>query len=79
MKEVTMSNKKQSSIEWLIEKIEMQRENGNTDLRTTLHYCDKAKAMHKEEVQYTYWEGGMDKPKGSKECEQYYNETFGDE
>lgn len=79
--EVTMSNKKQSSIDWLIEKIEMQRENGNTDLRTTLHYCNKAKAMHKEEMKESYREGRTDQQ--SKEifyhrnAELYFKETFG--
>ena len=48
MKEVVMS--KPTAVQWLIEKIEMQRENGNSDLRTTLHYCDKAKQMEKEQI-----------------------------
>ena len=40
---------KQTAVEWLTYKIEEQRENGNVDLRTTLFYCEQAKAMEKEQ------------------------------
>lgn len=38
-----------SAVEWLENKIEDQRENGNTDLRTTLHYCQQAKEMENQQ------------------------------
>lgn len=71
--------KKQSSIEWYENKlIQLDIDFGGHKNywveRKKLR--DQAKAMHKKEIQYAYWEGGMDKPKGSKECEQYYNETY---
>jgi hypothetical protein len=44
---------KESAVEWLENKIEDQRENGNTDLRTTLHYCQKAKEIEKQQKQQT--------------------------
>jgi len=72
--------KKQSSIDYLIE--ELEGENNRiamvVGLKKYNSIIKQAKVMHKEEIQYTYWEGGMDKPKGSKECEQYYNETYGE-
>jgi hypothetical protein len=43
-------SEKQTAVEWLIEQIENQRETGNTDLRTTLHFCDKAKEMEKQQI-----------------------------
>ena len=70
--------KKQTAVQWLIEKIEMQRENGNTDLRTTLHYCDKAKQMEKEQIQDAY-RIGPNNELWSNSGIDYYNETFGGE
>lgn len=69
--------KKQTSVESLIEnlKVTLPKSQFNDWLMQDLF--KQAKAMHKEEIQYAYWEGGMDKPKGSKECEHYYNETYG--
>jgi hypothetical protein len=80
----TMSNKKQSSVEWLYERLERMIP------RTTLYNIDKkqfleqAKAMHKEEIEVAYIQSMKDnmiapldfevyKPEG----EEYYNETFG--
>ena len=70
--------KKQTAVQWLIEKIEMQRENGNSDLRTTLHYCDKAKQMEKEQIQDAY-RIGPNNELWSNSGIDYYNETFGGE
>jgi len=73
-----MNNKKQSSIDWLIEKIQKQREDGNTDLRTTLFFCQQAKAMHKYEILETFEKaylcGYRDNGDGGID---YYNEKFG--
>jgi hypothetical protein len=62
---------KQTAIEWLIEQIENQRETGNTDLRTTLHFCDKAKEMEKEQIMEAHYA-----PKYGCFREQYYKETY---
>jgi hypothetical protein len=45
---------KQTAVEWLTEKIETQREKGEVDLRTILHYCEKAKAMEREQMEKTF-------------------------
>jgi hypothetical protein len=72
---------KQTAIEWLIEQIENQRETGNTDLRTTLHFCDKAKEMEKKQI-IDACDAGYDDGCGFiedikyKDAEQYYKETF---
>jgi uncharacterized paraquat-inducible protein A len=79
-----MSNKKQTAVEWLIEQIENQRETGNTDLRTTLHFCDKAKQMERQQIESTaikcHFEGVRQKAKTSQEYieygEKYYKETY---
>ncbi len=69
--------KKQSSIDKFVQQLKRKGLLITEDSEYIVAYLE-AKAMHKKEIQYAYWEGGMDKPKGSKECEQYYNETFGD-
>lgn len=70
---ITMNNK-QSSIEWL-QAIELERD-------LTLADWNKAKAMHKEEIENAFvecWKANM--PDGY-ECKlsakEYYNKTFGE-
>jgi hypothetical protein len=64
------TTEKQTAVEWLIEQIENQRETGNTDLRTTLHFCDKAKEMEKQQIRNALHYFGIEN------AEQYYKETF---
>lgn len=77
-------NKKQSSIDFLIEQIEIILKLNNVELsagytiHTILPIIEKLKAMHKEEIEHAYRCGAaeigmiaVNKPK------QYYNETFG--
>jgi hypothetical protein len=33
--------------------------------------------INKEQIENAYWEGGQDVPMSGKQCEQYYNETYG--
>jgi hypothetical protein len=76
-----MSNNKQSSVEWLYNK--MYEHRGNI----TIEEFEQAKAMHKEEIKMTaikcHFEGTRQISKTSEEYiqygEQYYNETFGGE
>jgi len=69
-----MSKNKQSSIEWLYNK--MYEHRGNI----TIEEYEQAKAMHKEEIvnacnlQRNDYKG---MPTFNKSGEQYYNETFG--
>jgi len=35
------------------------------------------KQMEQEQIENAYWDGGQDVPMISKQCEQYYNETYG--
>ncbi len=76
---------KQTAVDWLTYKIEEQRENGNVDLRTTLFYCEQAKAMEKEQIEDAYCNGFFDawdnptykEVQRPESAEQYYNETYG--
>ena len=74
-----MNNKKQNSIEWLVQEL-----NRNIDFIPNVHHWDKirhiiqqAKAMHKDEIENavnfgtTQW-GGWEALSG----EDYYNKTF---
>ena len=71
--------KKKSSIDWLMDEIQKQREDGNTDLRTTLFYCQQAKAMHRKEIEEAYVYGvafQIDIKNGLSPIF-YYNDRFG--
>lgn len=68
-KAVTMS--KQTAVQWFVDKLPHSIETQFSE------QIQQALQMEMEQIQYAYWEGGMDKPKGSKECEHYYNEIYG--
>jgi hypothetical protein len=64
--------KKQSSIEWLVEQL-IPNAMRMFDA-TTCNAIEQAKAMHKEEIVESHHEGYYS---FSHSGEQYYNETFG--
>jgi len=73
-----MSNNKQSSVEWLLDRIE--------DVDSAKIWGDikkQAKAMHKEEIEEAFANGVDDEyeyhinNEPRKNTEQYYNETYG--
>ena len=68
-----MSNNKQSSVEWFLD--ELIKEGYIKRLPVT--QFKQAKAMHKEEIEDAYWEGGQDVPSNEKQCQDYYKEKFG--
>jgi hypothetical protein len=83
-----MSNNKQSSVEWLVNKLADLTFNYIAGFVTKQEYdtqCNKvieqAKAMHKEEME-RFFKGGMSLVEGRlwkpvDMFEEYYNETFG--
>lgn len=62
--------KKQTAVEWLIDKLPHSIE---TQFKK---HIDQAKEMEKEQIENAYWEGGHDVPTHGRQCEQYYNETY---
>jgi hypothetical protein len=71
-----MSDKKQSSVEWLVEKIQQANPSFKFDALKR-----QAKAMHREEIENAFDVGSdsyydLSNPSNS---EDYYNETYGDE
>ena len=73
-----MSDKKQSSVEWLIEqmiKYELVPKGIHFD-NVLFH---QAKAMHKEEIIHSHLLGLIHplEKEATKQAEEYYNETFG--
>ena len=76
----TMSNKKQSSVEWLQEQLKKGVDFNPLDKNSYLDNVEKifeqAKAMHKEEITDAYI-GGHSTWGERRNAEQYYNETFG--
>lgn len=70
-----MSNKKQSSIEWLVDYIKNLEK---YPYKTIQELEEKAKAMHKDEVVQTFEKAYLCgyKDNGNRGIE-YYNETFG--
>ena len=69
-----MSNKKQSSVEWLEEQFNTIREQGNIEIEKLI--WQQTKAMHKEEITDAYIDGHSTWGENTN-AEQYYNETFG--
>ena len=67
---------KQTAVDWLIEKIERQRENGNEDLRATLHYCKEAKRMEREQIEESYGDGLNAYRTEFCNRHEYYNKTY---
>ena len=65
---------KQSSIEWLISFIEPSLTPEQKNFFSMV--IERAKAMHKEEIENAYWDGGQWIPSSGSQCEEYYNETF---
>lgn len=70
-----MSNKKQSSIDWLAQEIDNMI--SFIDVETSINFkriVEQAKAMHKEEIIETWYESKLlsDYISGN----QYYNKTF---
>lgn len=78
---VDEENKKQTSIDFLIEQIEIILKLNNVQLsagytiHTILPIIEKLKAMHKEEIKEAWLDGVMNWD-SEKEAEQYYNKTF---
>ena len=70
-----MENKKQTAVDWLFDKIQDQRENGNNDLRTTLYYCEQAKEMEKEQINRAYYDGYYQET--MYDARRYYDDTYG--
>ena len=73
-----MSNKKQSSVEWLVEKIQQANPSFKFD-----GLIRQAKAMHREEIEIAFAKSyligveGISYDDANKASAKYYNETFG--
>jgi hypothetical protein len=67
---------KQSCIDWL-EKEFVQLEYTIGVHSVMYKLLDKAKAMHKEEIESAYFKGYADNMNDEGDFEEYYNETFG--
>ena len=76
-----MSNKKQSSIEWLVDQLDNFLELYPSEWEKIIEIKEKAKAMHKEEmfeyIKQKYCIGQMSLEFHTLEFEQYYNEHYG--
>lgn len=69
-----MSNKKQSSIDWLVD--ELKEYGIDYDI---FDIVEQAKAMHRTEIKAAWDEGVISATYGKAiGFEQYYNETFGE-
>lgn len=71
-----MSDKKQSSIDWLVEEINKQK--AWADPLKLEPIIQRGKAMHKEEIENAYDSVIVDENGDLLGAKEYYNETFGD-
>lgn len=75
--------KKQNSIEWLEQQLNVILKQGNIEIENVI--WQQAKAMHKEQIinayeqgeEDAYWHPEIGYSRKYKDSEQYYNETFG--
>ena len=67
---------KQSSIDWLYNNLKSHFEHDGDLLEAVKMSFEQAKAMHKDEIENAYWDGGQWIPSSGSQCEEYYNETF---
>jgi len=67
---------KQSSIDWLYNNLKSHFEHDGDLLEAVNMSFEQAKAMHKDEIENAYWDGGQWIPSSGSQCEEYYNETF---
>ena len=67
---------KQSSIEWIYNNLKSHFEYDGDLLEAVKMSFEQAKAMHKDEIENAYWDGGQWVPTVGSQCEEYYNETF---
>jgi hypothetical protein len=68
-----MSNKKQSSVEWLF----VELWNTPKDKFEWQSIFEQAKAMHKDEIEFAFSESFRLRNKPYSTAAKYYNETFG--
>jgi len=71
-----MSNKKQSSVRWLLKELE-DFENGTSVYFSKAAIINQADRMHKEEIEQSYMSGAYDKATIFEEAQTYYTKTFG--
>ena len=69
------NNKKQCSIDWLIDQIKNVENQKNLTGAQWMDVVEQAKAMHKEEIK-TAWLDEATIWDSEKEAEQYYNEKY---
>ena len=67
---------KQSSIEWIYNNLKSHFEHDGDLLEAVKMSFEQAKAMHKDEIENAYWDGGQWVPTVGSQCEEYYNVTF---
>ena len=67
---------KESSIEWIYNNLKSHFEHDGDLLEAVKMSFEQAKAMHKDEIENAYWDGGQWVPTSGSQCEEYYNETF---
>jgi hypothetical protein len=75
MKEVTMSNNKQSSVDWLHSKILLRIGLENSDIIELRYIIEQVKEIHRVEIIEAYAAGSNDRLKNIINTE-YYKENF---
>lgn len=78
-----MENKKQSSVDWLVEQLDNFLELYPSEWEKIIEIKKQAKAMHKEEIEVAQGiaisKADMTNNRGYFDTDKYYNETFGGE
>jgi hypothetical protein len=54
--------KKQTAVEWLVEKLDNVRPTQICSIETIKEWCNQAKAMEKEQIKYAFGQGSLFDP-----------------
>jgi hypothetical protein len=75
------NSKQQTAMQELIQRLKALHENhfGEVGLEISIEIASQLLEKEKEQIEDAYWEGGIDVPMNGKRCQQYYNETYGDD
>jgi hypothetical protein len=68
--------KKQTAMQWLIEKIEDESVTPDQIEEEWLIIREQALQMEREQIEEAYWDGGQDIPMSEQSCKEYYKKTF---
>ena len=76
LKKTLNESNNQSSIDWLIDQLDIILELYPSERELVNKAADQAKKKHQQEIEDAYWDGGQDVPSHISSVEKYYKDKF---